>query len=139
MLSRLTGKLLLSLLLATTVHPRIIGEHPVSEPIYTNAPGGKYPPIIASDGDGFLEVWNDYRSLNAALYAARVTASGQVLDPNGISLGIAGYSQRIVFAGGSVAAYQRTAYEPLYGGVDRVFLRGASPPGRGRATSFGMH
>jgi hypothetical protein len=102
---KLTGKLLLPLLLATTVHARIIGEHPVSDPIDTNAPGGKTPPITASDGDGFLVAWNDYRALYPALYVARVTASGEVLDPTGIRLGIGGYSQRIVFAGDSYSVF----------------------------------
>lgn len=55
--------------------------------------------------------------------------------PLGLSVWTGARVQLVAGEGGVVATYQRTAYEPLYGGVDRVFLRGGSSEGRGRAVS----
>lgn len=44
-------------------------------------------------------------------------------------------AQLAVGLDGIVAAYQRTVYEPLYGGVERVFVRSSSSEGRGRAAT----
>ena len=43
------------------------------------------PPRIAFDGMNFLIVWNEVRGAED-VYAARITPSGDVLDPNGIAI-----------------------------------------------------
>jgi phosphoribosylformylglycinamidine (FGAM) synthase PurS component len=47
---------------------------------------GQYYPAIAGSDTAALVVWNDSRSGSYILYGARVTQSGQVLDPNGLAL-----------------------------------------------------
>lgn len=58
---------------------------------------GKTDPAIAYDGTRYLVAWSDFRTrgLNSgsSIQGARVTAGGQVLDPNGIGIGnLADYS-----------------------------------------------
>ena len=60
-------------------------------------------------------------------------ASSRDAFPLGFSVWTGMRAQLAVGLDGIVAAYQRTAYEPLYGGVERVFLRSSSSEGRGRA------
>ena len=71
---------------ASTAWPRIAGERPVSYPLYGLAPGGKQPPSVATDGDGFLVAWNDARSLPETMYVARLSANGELtyVDRNGV-------------------------------------------------------
>lgn len=52
-----------------------------------------YMPGIASDGDNCLIVWPDDRSWRSHIYGARVDTAGTVLDPEGILLSTALYSQ----------------------------------------------
>ena len=61
-------------------------------PISTAA-GGQWFPSVASDGSGHLVVWEDGRSGSSGVYGARVSASGEVLDPSGIAIATASYHQ----------------------------------------------
>jgi hypothetical protein len=54
-------------------------------PIST-APGVQYGPKVAFDGSNFLVAWTDWRSGCSAVWGARVTRAGTVLDPNGITV-----------------------------------------------------
>jgi hypothetical protein len=88
----------LLLFIASTAWSRIAGERPVSDPLYGLAPGGKRPAVVATDGDGFLTVWGDVRSWPDTLYAARLSANGELLDPTGIRIAL-GFEASVVFAG----------------------------------------
>ncbi len=51
------------------------------EPFYQELPD------VSFDGQNFLVVWQDYRSLmNSSIYAARVSPAGVVLDPDGFAV-----------------------------------------------------
>ncbi|MEA2236302.1 MAG: hypothetical protein QOC81_1026 [Thermoanaerobaculia bacterium] len=68
----------------------IAGEHPVSSPAYGPPPGYRQATASASDGHDFLVAWVDTtRSRGYSyvrIYATRINASGQVLDPLGIRI-----------------------------------------------------
>lgn len=67
----------------------ISGERPVASPAYGPPPGYRYNAASASDGHDFLVVWLDEMrnpAFNMQIYAARVNASGQLLDPLGIRI-----------------------------------------------------
>jgi hypothetical protein len=55
----------------------------------------QWMPAVASDGSGFVVVWEDRRTVDQwDVYGARVTADGTVLDPDGILLCEADGDQR---------------------------------------------
>ncbi len=62
-------------------------------------------PRVASDGDGFLVVWQDYRNgKDWDVYAARVSAGGKVLDPDGFPVAKGAHNQclpDVAFAAGN--------------------------------------
>jgi hypothetical protein len=72
------------LLYASGALGQIAGELPVSTPLYRPAER-IFQAAIASDGDGFLAVWNDQRD-RGAVYAARIARDGTILDPRGVLL-----------------------------------------------------
>jgi hypothetical protein len=72
------------LLLVVFSAPLFAQDVPVSTVTLTNAPFTQTQPAVASNGSGFLTVWNDGRSRLTGLVAARTDANGVVLDPTGI-------------------------------------------------------
>ncbi len=68
----------------------VLGERPVTSPVYGPPPGNRDAAASASDGHGFLVVWRDSsRSRSYSYertYAARIDASGHLLDPLGIRI-----------------------------------------------------
>jgi hypothetical protein len=58
-------------------------------PTNTPARNDQFNPAVASDGTNFLVVWWDRRNADSTefdIYGARVSATGEVLDPNGIPI-----------------------------------------------------
>jgi hypothetical protein len=53
-----------------------------------NASGLQQNPVVASDGENFLVVWEDFGTHwpDAHIFATRVSSAGQVLDPGGIEI-----------------------------------------------------
>jgi uncharacterized protein (TIGR03382 family) len=52
----------------------------------STAAGVQSQPQVASNGSDFLVTWTDARGTDDEIYAARVTAAGVVVDPNGIAI-----------------------------------------------------
>lgn len=65
----------------------VTAEQPLSAPVYGAADGDQTNPSIASDGSNYLVVWDDGRARSSGMYAARVSASGELLDHTGIRFG----------------------------------------------------
>ncbi|WP_164011435.1 hypothetical protein [Pyxidicoccus trucidator] len=63
-----------------------------AEPI-SSAPGDQRAPALTSNGSDFFAVWEDARAGTLDIYGARVSASGQVLDPQGIPISTTSGSQ----------------------------------------------
>jgi probable HAF family extracellular repeat protein len=66
-----------------------LGLDPIGAPFTINLyePSSPNAPRVASDGSGFLVVWSENRYYAAAqLFGARVSHTGQVLDPDGIPI-----------------------------------------------------
>jgi len=98
----------LMLLTAAAAVAAISGERPVSSPAYGPPPGYRSGAVSASDGHDFLVVWRDSGRIvdlfNMRVYATRVSASGQVLDPLGIripTLTASSTQFNVVYLGGS--------------------------------------
>jgi hypothetical protein len=59
-----------------------------------NASGDQTLPAVANNGTDYLIAWQDGRGADAAIYAARLTADGAVLDPQGLQVCSSTYSQQ---------------------------------------------
>src|SRR5262245_39896066 len=89
---RSLGGLALSFLILSSAHAQafplpLTPDRAVSDVVRGAAAGGQANPFVATNGDMALVVWADYRDqFNAAVYAARVDAAGNVLDPLGVRI-----------------------------------------------------
>lgn len=61
-------------------------EIPLTSPVFGPAALAQYGPRAASDGDGYLVLWEDGRANRQQTLATRVSRDGQVLDPTGIPI-----------------------------------------------------
>ncbi|HXH39778.1 MAG TPA: hypothetical protein VNN08_14210 [Thermoanaerobaculia bacterium] len=101
----------LVLLTAAAAVAEVSGERPISEPAYGPPPGLRWGFAAASDGRDFLVAWVDsYRNQAAAeqIYAARMNAAGDILDPLGIRLPTLShqpYQVDVVFLGEDYLVY----------------------------------
>jgi hypothetical protein len=72
-----------------TVATIVIHDNDLIPPAAAGAPNDQLYPATASDGANFLVVWMDQRNADSTefdIYGARVSASGEVLDPGGIPI-----------------------------------------------------
>ena len=62
-----------------------VNSPPISSfiPAMTAAADDQERPVVASDGKGYLVVWQDRRSGNRDIHGTRVDAQGKVLDTHG--------------------------------------------------------
>jgi hypothetical protein len=77
------------LFVAGALLAEVSGERPVSDPAYGPPPGNRYGTAAASDGRDFLVAWVDTQRNRASfnqIYAARMNAAGDILDPLGIRM-----------------------------------------------------
>ncbi|MEO0009741.1 MAG: T9SS type A sorting domain-containing protein [candidate division WOR-3 bacterium] len=65
---------------------------PEGIPVSTAEDYQLFPDVVSGNG-GYFVVWTDSRSGNYDVYAARVTADGDVLDPDGIAISSNEYDQ----------------------------------------------
>jgi len=99
------------LFLALASYAGIVGEHPVSTIVYGPAPGQRFGPAAASDGHDFLVAWIETqrnRSDATQIYAARMNASGEILDPLDIRIANTSNSLgqvNVVFLGNAYLVY----------------------------------
>lgn len=70
------------------VAPPAVGDPlPAASPVYQAAAGGREAGDVAAGADGYLAVWEDFRTYDldhSEIYAARIAPDGTVLDPAGI-------------------------------------------------------
>lgn len=102
--------------------------------------GGQRQPVVGWNGVNHIVVWVDsrFRDPNAGcnlcaqadtdLYGARVSPSGEVLDPSGIRIATSTTDEDrpslVQGPGGAVAlAYQRFSLERPWAGTERIFMR----------------
>ncbi len=122
------------------VDPTISPVYPVSEPALVGAVGDQHTAAVASDGTGHLVVWSDSsgqygRGSGSDIRAARLGADGTPLDPGGVTVAAAPYSQaapEVAWSDGVfLVVWQHDVEEATYqaSGVDRISLpRGVDSP-----------
>src|SRR5262249_33001973 len=73
-----------------TIDPIVSPQYPASDPVFgsiTAAAADQHDPVIGFDGTNYLVLWRDQRTPGAeAIYGARVTQTGAVLDGTGIAI-----------------------------------------------------
>lgn len=90
--------------------PLFAAEIPLTRPETVPAALSQFGARAASDGDGYLVLWNDSRSSfgDFAVRATRVTRDGTVLDPTGIPLPMPAYNFEVIWTGTSYLALWST-------------------------------
>lgn len=73
--------------------PTVSAEFPVDVPMATESPSHQNNPAIAWNGTVYLAVWADRRRGEYDVYAARVSASGALLDARSIQVSAAPFEQ----------------------------------------------
>jgi hypothetical protein len=88
-------------------------------------------PGLAFDGTNFLVVWQDGRSGgdSSDIYGARVSPAGAVLDPNGIAISTAAYSQKSPAVSFDGANYLVAWGEDDPSGSDDIYGARVTPAG----------
>jgi len=86
---------LVAILLASAL---FAAEFPVSDAV-PGDPVVRGAVSVGTDGDGFLVAWTDERTDEPILLAARVTRTGQVLDPTGIPIHLGARRPQVIWNG----------------------------------------
>lgn len=121
--------------------PVIGPEFAVDAPVFSPA-SEVYKPAVATDGSTFLVVWRDFREGTDQIYAARVLATGELLDPTGFSLMSAaphakpGWGAPAVAWNGSVYLVAWSSWDTAY--ASRVDPSGAVLDAQPRAFGTGL-
>jgi hypothetical protein len=112
---------------------QLIGSAATGIPISTAA-NDQGAVATASDGSGFIVLWNDERTGAGKLdvYGARLAANGIVQDPTGFPIATSATAERepAIAEGASgtqLATYTRFSTEAPFNGLDRVWSRTISP------------
>lgn len=99
------------------IDPTIGPEFPVAP----NSASEQKNPAIGSIGGEYLVAWTDTMSGNADIIAARVTANGELLDPNGITVWAGPGYQDV----GSVAGWYSSGYVVVWQDLSNYNIYGA--------------
>jgi len=93
--------LLLTLTIPAAAAPFVLrAEMPLSEPEYGISSNSLGDAHIASNGDGYLAVWTDYRTNGQpSVYAARIAADGTVLDRLGLRVAEYAHAGPVIWTG----------------------------------------
>jgi hypothetical protein len=90
------------------------------------ASGLQENPAVASDGENFLVVWEDFGTHwpDANIYASRVSSTGQVLDPGGIEIAYDYYTEEhpsVTFDGRNyLVSWNKAVWETGYLYTSRI-------------------
>lgn len=87
-----------------------------SDFIVSNATNNQLNPSVASNGSGYLVVWEDFRGGTYDIYGTRLTLAGQALDPLGIAISRVADDQRFPAVASSGAGY-RVVWQDLRDGA----------------------
>ena len=100
-----------SAFLAVAAFAEITTERAISNPVY--GPTAAAAAQIASNGDGFFEVWSDRRD-QEALYASAITRTGTVLNPSGILLAKGSFPFAVAWSGNAYLVVWTDASKTLF-------------------------
>lgn len=121
-MARRLGFLLLSLLVSHSVFAGFGPERPVTGSDLGLVKDYRSHPRIASNGDGYLVAYRDFRGGAFGVWGARVAADGTLLDPTGFRIAVTN-EVHLVWAGENYVALW---HRPDAGGVYAVTI---SPDG----------
>lgn len=94
-------------------------------PISTRAEG-EGSPTVAHDGSNYLVAWSDGRGTSADVYGARVSASGTVLDPDGVRISTSESDELNARVAGGASGWFVVWYEDRFtAGTHYESIRGA--------------
>lgn len=95
-----TAPALLFTVFAASAQVRSVGEFAVAAPEIASAPYAKGTPAVAGNGNEYFAVWRDSRSgRTESLIGARISATGQLLDPVGIHIADFADASRVIWSG----------------------------------------
>ncbi|HEV7428666.1 MAG TPA: hypothetical protein VGQ46_20100 [Thermoanaerobaculia bacterium] len=121
------------LFVSVALHGEFLSERPVSSVVYGPAPGRRAALAAASDRHDFLVAWTDLRNRSnvITIYAARMKAATEVLDPIGIPISSTANNPRhlsVIFLGNVYLIYWNETSADV-GNVQKVLCARVSREG----------